>query len=210
MLKRTRLVDSVVTGALGYMLMLGWSACSSSGGSGGFLPDGGYPPGTGGSGGGMIAEAQAEQSGTRVKARRIRGVDGSSQFEGWVDTARGEECGFYRTTEGKRRCLPNGPSVRDSNGDYFADPACTVPVAWTDSLCAPLKYVFVDGDDPQSQHCGGAYEVISVHQAVPVTEVYSLNSTGCELDTGHDEQSAYAAGNMIPLTDFVEAQSSLD
>lgn len=210
MLKRARIIDSVVTGALAYALLLGWSACSSSG-SGGFLPDAGHPPGTGGTGGSMIGEAQAQQSGSRLKARRLHGSDGSSEFESWVDTARGEDCGFYQTTEGKRRCLPTGPNVHHASSGYFADPICSVPVARVDSSCQPLKYVLVPKDDDATKYCSGSFAVSSVHQAVPVNDVYYRSSSGeCTLESGSDGENAYAAGNLIPITDFVEAQPSLD
>lgn len=213
MLKKNRVLDSVLTGALGYALMLGWGAClgGSSGSGAGVLPDAGYPPGTAGSGGSsVIPEAHAEQSGSRLKARRFKGSDGSSQFETWVDTARGDECTFYQTTEGKRRCLPSGTNVDYASSDYFADPGCTVPIARVDSSCAPLKYVLVPKDDDQTKYCSGAFAILSVHQAAAVNNVYYRSSSGeCTLEQSSGE-SAYAAAEVLPLGDFVEGVAALD
>jgi hypothetical protein len=210
MLTKKRVLDSAVTGALGYALMLGFGACmGGSSGSGGIPPDGGYPPGTGG--GSFIPAAHAEQSGSRLKARRFHAADGSSQFETWVDTARGDECAFYQTVEGKRRCLPTGTNVDHASSDYFADPGCTVPIARVDPSCAPLKYVLVPKDDDQTKYCSGSFAISSVHQAVSVSNVYYRTSSGeCSLDSVGNEQANYAAADVVPLTDFVEAQPVLD
>jgi hypothetical protein len=213
MLKRNRFVDSVLTGAFGYALILGYSACfgGSSGAGGGVLPDGSTPgSGGAGSGSGVIPEAHAELSGSRLKAKRMHGADGSSQFESWVDTALGVDCAFYQTMEGTRRCLPYGPTTDSTSSGYFGDPACTVPATSIESTCQPLQYVLVRNDDPATKYCNGGSGISSVHKAVQVAAKYNKYSSGeCELvdTTG---ETVFAAGEVIPLGNFVEAQSSLD
>ncbi len=214
MSKRNRLVDSVVTGAFAYALMLGWSACiGGSSGSGGFVPDGGGSGATGSGGqSSIIPDALAEQSGSRLKARRMHGADGSSQFESWIDTARGgEPCGFTPTIDGKSHCLPTGPLRQNASSGYFADPDCTVPVARVDPSCQPPIYILVAPSDDQTKYCSGAYKIASVHKAVMVNALYQSSSTyGCEVSSSSSDQVNYAAADEIPLSDFVEGQESVD
>lgn len=66
------------------------------------------------------------QSGTRIKARWMSTADGARQFLGWRDTGRNTDCSFWVSGDGVVRCLPI-PMLY--GGSYFADSACTQPVA---------------------------------------------------------------------------------
>lgn len=199
---RNRFLDAALTGVGAYALALLWSACSGGGGGGGGLaPDGGLS----GSGGGssLVPPANAEQSGQRLKARRLVGTDGSSSFLGWQDLARNEGCSFHRTVEGKLRCLPSGASVKYAYSDYFVDPACTIPGAKHEPGCAPPKYLAVQSDSD----CEGS-KVASFHLAVPAQKLFYKGSSGCEPSTTTDV--VLGAGPALPWTDFVEAAEKLD
>ncbi|MCC6899113.1 MAG: hypothetical protein IT377_09070 [Polyangiaceae bacterium] len=199
---RNRFLDAALTGLGAYSLALVWSACSGGGGGGGGLaPDGGFAGGGGGNP--LVPEANAEQSGQRLKARRLLGADGSSSFLGWQDLARNEGCAFHHTVEGKLRCLPSGPSVKYGYANYFADPACTIPGAKYEAGCAPPKYLAVWADSD----CEGS-KVASIHPAVPAQKLYSKSSSGCEPTSTTD--MILGAGPALPWTDFVEAAEKLD
>jgi|CXWL01.1.fsa_nt_gi hypothetical protein len=62
-------------------------------------------------------------SGTRLKARWVTSADGLKTFQGWKDSARGEDCGWNFTGDGVLRCLPY-TNLTDY-GDVFSDAACT-------------------------------------------------------------------------------------
>ena len=208
MFGRNRWLDSVLTGLIGYGLMLGWAACSSSGAGGGFAPDGGSDAQIGGGGSNpVLPEAHAEQSGNRLKARRLHGADGSSQFIGWTDTARNEECSFNRAADGTYRCLPSGPSVEYSSGSYFVDPSCTVPGVDRKAGCPPAKYLALYAD---SSSCSGG-GIAAVFPLQPAGQLFYKNGDGqCSPESASPGYAIYGAGNPIPWTDFLQSEEKLD
>lgn len=107
----------------------GWNAGGSSGEGGGWLDaalDAIADP---------VPDASADdgtKDGTRLKARYYVAEDGARQFAGWYDTQRGEDCAFQIASDGKRRCLP---AARVNGGTYYADSACTQPLALGSAGC---------------------------------------------------------------------------
>lgn len=90
-----------------------------------------------------VGDADAETSGSRLKANRIVGTDGSTQFSFWYDTQRNEQCYFsFHTKDGLLRCLPSQGEV---DGGYvngsFIDAACTMQAVIAQSTACPNKYV---------------------------------------------------------------------
>ncbi|MFO0571827.1 MAG: hypothetical protein U0263_39755 [Polyangiaceae bacterium] len=195
----------MLTGLIGYALMLGWAACSGGGGSGGgFLADGGPRRHRHGGTNPVLPSANAEQSGGRSK-RRLIGSDGSSQFVGWVDTARGETCGFQRRAgDGKYRCLPSGENVDVGlllrRSELHRPGVDQVPAA---------RYE-VPPDLVDTSSCCPAASPPSTHYK-PAGQLFYKNSSGeCESRDPSPDYVIYGAGNPIPWTDFMESAEQLD
>src|SRR5690606_29553767 len=78
----------------------------------------------------------------RIKMRVLSTPDGAKVFHGWFDSQRNEDCTFQRAADDMTRCLPS--SVAYDYGTYYADAACTIPVAlWQYAGCSPPPYVAV-------------------------------------------------------------------
>ena len=80
---------------------------------------GGRGAGHNGSGPGPVGIASADDgndSGSRLKAQRYIGVDGSTQFFGWYDTVLGVPCAFGNASDGTIRCLPTNSVVLTIEG----------------------------------------------------------------------------------------------
>lgn len=80
------------------------------------------------------------QSGTRIKVKAWTTADGAKlAIPGFAfDSQRNEECGFRLAADGMTRCLPITVPV---NSSYFADAACSQPVAVVSSCGTPPSYV---------------------------------------------------------------------
>jgi len=78
-------------------------------------------------------------SGSRLLVRRRIGSDGSSAFEGWLDTTTGQPCTYKnpdkntpQSTEALR-CIPD----ELTHGNVYSDAACTVPLVVAHSVLPP-------------------------------------------------------------------------
>jgi len=112
--------------ALVYAIVTGLPATSS---------DATCAPGTGVFAGSVAAAGTAE-SGEQLKATYLEGADGSRQFLAWHDTVRDVDCAFTMAADGTWRCLPGGAEA----GRFFADAACTQPLALVPTGCTPPAY----------------------------------------------------------------------
>ncbi len=74
-----------------------------------------------------VAPASAELSGTRLKARYIRGADGSRTFlpDVFYDSQLDVDCKFSNASDDKLRCLPESPPFQYSI--FYLDDQCTKP-----------------------------------------------------------------------------------
>lgn len=152
------------------------------------------------------AKADSNTSGTRLKARRYVGEDGSSQFIGWHDSQRGEECGFSTALDGTLRCLPQTAGT----GDYFSDGNCTnaVKLALVFHGCEPPKYALAA---TKAATCAvssnGTSQIYSV--AAKASDAFVKAGTSCvsQINASFD---FYGVGAVIPPTSFVAAQVTTD
>lgn len=123
---------------------------SGSGSSGGGVASG---SGTDGSGGGSgsdgpsildvitdpvpTANADVNQSGSRLKAKYYAGADGSQQFLFMFhDTLLNTDCSFSKASDGTIRCMPVSSGVTIGSGSFFSDAACSQPLGGT-LTCQP-------------------------------------------------------------------------
>jgi hypothetical protein len=86
-------------------------------------------------------DMSAGSGGSRLKRRTLQTQDGASQFIGWFDVERGENCSFRKVEWNVDRCIPDETVVEIKNTPgkilYFADASCERPIA---SLGAPSIY----------------------------------------------------------------------
>jgi hypothetical protein len=103
-------------------------------------------------------KVEASESGTRLKAKRYVGADGSKQFVNWFDSARNEDCYFSSASDGKTRCLPTGAYALS----YFSDATCTTRLAYQGVGCAAPKYAIVPPNPTCSANGGKTIYNINV------------------------------------------------
>jgi len=91
-----------------------------------------------------VSQAQADpnQSGTRLKVNFYAGADGSKQSIGSMhDTMRSEDCYFQTAGDGSTRCMPSP----DANFSYYADPGCTQGLVLVSSCAGTVMPAYVAG-----------------------------------------------------------------
>lgn len=146
-------------------------------------------------------------SGTRLKVLSAKTPDGAEVIRGYYDMTLGFPCRFMDD-----RCVPN---TRWSVGKYFADSACTVPLAYIDNttdwlytLQDPLVFGPIT-DDYAVGHIRGVAGVWAVG-TTPVALLYRREpvDNGCQSMGTSMPQSVVARrslGAAIPFTSLVTA-----
>lgn len=145
---------------------------------------------------------QGAASGSRLKAKWLTAEDGARQFQGFHDSARGEDCSFLTATDGQRRCLPQGLSV---NPNVFTDTACTKPLAYGAKGCAAIQTATFAGS-----YCAAGdtkYAVHSVGKRFTGASLYTKSGTGCSASSadGWSAHDLYVLGAEIDPSEFVAA-----
>lgn len=181
---------------------------ASSGGVDGVPdPTAGKPSGMGGIGGIIgemmdpVPDANANESGSRLKARYYVGADGSKQFTFmWHDTQRNEDCTFSRVNGSELRCIPGGlPRI------YFADAGCTAPLWVTAKAPAASCYstsAAKYGTNPDASGCPTALHILT---AAAPTMIYSGSPGACIGSAASDALSYFTSGGTIAWSEFVAA-----
>jgi hypothetical protein len=169
--------------------------------------------------GGMIGEvldpvpdAEAEMSGTRLRARYYVGADGSRQFIGWHDKERGEDCAFVQQPDGTLRCVP---FYSTAAATYFADAACV-----TQPLVPVLKAVGCTPSPPAAKYsyvsdvCGKNRQRFTVSQQQYSGPVYQASTGKCtDVSMYLGDTFAFfalSAPVAAPDSDFVAATEKVD
>jgi hypothetical protein len=169
--------------------------------------------GQGGLGGIMdpVPDANAEpKSGTRLKARMLIGEDGSRQWNyGWHDSQRDEDCTFTLASDGVMRCLPMTAAASAVGSGYFADAACSQPLAFV-AVVGPCN-----GNTqkpPKSAYragplCGAtySYEIYEVGAAFDGATIYVKSGASCLSTPTPASYAYYALGTQVPASSFVGA-----
>ena len=169
---------------------------SSSAGAGGTAVGG-----SSGAGGGImnpVPEAQAAESGDRLKARWRVASDGAREFVGWYDSERKENCTFILAADGSTRCMPSG-----GGAFYFSDDTCTDPLFIGAAGCE-IQY----GVRSVSGSCAGGTEL---HTVAPFSgTAYQGSPDLCVEVTLSDTADYYRSTGVIPPTSFVAASEEVD
>ncbi len=150
------------------------------------------------------ANADNPLSGTRLKAKHLSATDGSKQFNySWRDSPRNEDCQFMRASDGKLRCLPN----QYAWAQYFADSACTKPVATTLTSCGAPPYLITYVSNGCAD--GGRYSLYK--RGAQVATVYYGAPGACQQTPIETGKTAWVVdGAEIPPSSFVEATEVVD
>jgi hypothetical protein len=213
---------------------VGGNAATAQGGSQERMPASTYDSGPIGSGGAAshdasVADAmldavvnpvptvRAQESGTRLKAKRLVTADGASSFVGWYDSQRNEDCGFGPAPDGATRCLPQTYVT----AFLYADSGCSEPIYGinTEQLqdgCASLPaYIWsTSGGSPNA--CGimegGNRALRTLGAGTNPSTVYYATGANCTEypQTIVDTMSFFALGAQIPMSSFVAADTQMD
>lgn len=139
-------------------------------------------------------ENQAE-AGTRLRPRFVRGEQ-VRLFQGWRDTARGEDCRFLPAADGALRCLPG-----DFSTQYFVDDLCTIPALFLgrDACAPPTTAALVEA----GSGCDVRWEVRAL--GAPLDTVHYLSGGTC-YTTPPPGGTAYQMGPALEPSIFVAAR----
>lgn len=153
------------------------------------------------------------QEGERLRQRTVDAGPAGTQFLGWQDTRRDEQCAFRKGPDGKLRCMPT-ESVRELRGMsgleaiVYTDANCTTPVYVTQVVphgdCgAPLEYVFLapEATDDCSPEYYYVYE-IGDEIPSPGIQLFAKRDIGCHDFRTVADLIAFEA-TEVPATEFV-------
>lgn len=154
-----------------------------------------------------VDEAQAAESGSRLKARWYVADDGARQpvFQ-WFDSARNEECTFQRATDGVMRCMPTGAGL----SSYYSNANCTQRVA---ALLAALACIDGDGTyaiESATTGCESRTKVFTLGETLPSESVYVLSGETCVAAAPNEAFVYRRLGSEVPPGSFVSAQLTTD
>ena len=155
------------------------------------------------------ASAQTMTSGSRLKAKWYVGADGSKQFLGWHDSQLNTDCDFEVASDGATRCIPAYPAGA-LLATYFADAACSQPIAYLYPGCATPTYA--------SQSASASCALKPVTQIFSIAGVYggtvyqgtSSSCTAVTATTILSLYTFYSIGTESPPSQFVQATVQTD
>ena len=189
------------------------AACNSSGGGIQPLPPEDFEPLS-------TDDPAVGNGGTRLKKRVIEADDGTRQFVGWFDSARGENCAFIQGPDGVQRCMPfelahkiTGPSGLDAI--VYTDANCTnafylTSTPYRGECRGKVKYVYQSPESTPTCPDGDFYVYeIGEDATVDVEQpMYVKSGLGCIVFNTVDDVFALKA-TEIPPSAFVGAEETL-
>lgn len=158
-------------------------------------------------------------SGSRLKAKTIKGEDGSAIGTGFLDSKLGVDCVFAEAEDGKLRCLPAATArttiLSDLGGStlyqlvVYADAECRAQrLAVSDACSPPLKYVKF------SDVCGSPSRIAPVTEA-QFTSIYLKGAGGANDCVKFDDPSRfqsrfYSIGMPLAPSEFVAGSVTME
>ena len=150
---------------------------------------------------GPVPDAKADEgasSGSRLKANRYVGSDGSSQFVGtFHDTQLNVDCTFQKASDGMTRCVPTSTGVT-AYGLFFTDAGCTVPVA-SAAPCAPAPTQVAVG--MSTGMCTSTSTTYSIGPVYSGPLLYEGGPSACIKVAPLAGYTYYSVGAVIPPPD---------
>jgi hypothetical protein len=167
-----------------------------------------------------VPNALAELSGTRLKAKFTTGTDGSKLYEPEVlhDTQLDVDCAFGLAADGQTRCMPTLEPEAVPGFLYFADDACTQPIAVMQPPplgcpATPPKYMLTydpppacppaDPRPPTHVHPFGTFRG-------PISGAYRKVGASCTLDTVQLNSIAYNLLAELPSSTFATGTAGIE
>jgi hypothetical protein len=135
------------------------------------------------------ASAAENASGSRLKAKRYVASDGATQFRGWYDSERKEDCAILPTCNGGLRCVPNSLAALG----YFSDSACTKKAA---SITTAAPYI--------TGFEGSCYRT---YPATQVQQAYLKVGANC---TAAPSGTYLSLGDEVNYKNYVSAEDRVD
>jgi hypothetical protein len=170
------------------------------GGHGGAVGTGGASGHGGGSSGGPVANANADESGTRLKAQSIVGADGSKHYLGLYDSSLKVTCDYATMSDGNLHCVPTQMKLLAELGSLYSDSGCTVPLATAVmNGCVPT---YIVSNVAQSNCAPATTHVFAVGPAFTST-FYQGYPGNCNQWVGAPTAPVYQVGAEMPPSAFV-------
>lgn len=151
-----------------------------------------------------LADDQAK-SGSRLKARRVVGDDGSTQFLGWHDSQRDEDCSFRPAADGTQRCLPDDAAPATT---YFNDTGCAQALVFMGPGCAKPKYA--------TSYASAGVCAVNLTRvkltgaAIAPTDLHVLAGDKCIAAGAGPAGSFYLTGAEVAASDFAGGKVAVD
>lgn len=185
--------------------------CSSGGTS---IPDDTEQPEDQGKAEPTARQRRELKGGSRLKAKWIKGEDGSEIAAGFFDTKLNTDCAFDEGEDGKPRCLPT-PSAAHYWPNFpgftipiylYLDSTCTQRAA-ASSLCAPpLKFARF------SDTCGSRTRVAPLTETTTTQVYYKSVSGTCagSINAAQSQIRVYAFGQALAVSEFALGEITLE
>lgn len=153
-----------------------------------------------------VPDAKANESGTRLKAKRRVASDGAKQWIAWHDSQRKEDCYFQLAEDGVWRCMPSS----GGGGSYYSDAGCSQLVATfaTQPVCLP-KYMYEATST--SAACGPEtrYKAHALGAKLSLADLYVKSGAQCTKQAVPAGYAIYAT-SPVPASEFVSAVDQID
>jgi hypothetical protein len=167
--------------------------------------------GMGGFGGMMnpVPDADANESGTRLKVKYMAGGDGSKSFFALYDSLLKENCSYVTMTDGTSRCAPTG-ILELASSKTFLESTCSTQVVLVNPTACGGVPGYLRGT---SDSCNGGpyiYKVFPIGAIVPGTIVYYLAGGVCKPQSLYVWQEIRTLGAEMPPSSFVAGTLTID
>lgn len=154
-----------------------------------------------------VPPANAQVSGTRIKAKWNVSEDGFREFAGRFDSQLQLECFFAPDSQGELRCLPTAALSASSNQAYFQDSGCTLPLFVAAASACVSAGVGAYGHNVVSG-CAPRYSVFALTSVAPA-KTWVKSAAAC-IEQAPNPGLRYYTGTVVPDAMFARAQVVVD
>ncbi len=165
----------------------------------------------GAGGAGIIPDAMADESGSRIKIMWVVGADGSKVFDGLYDSQRSESCYWSPYYDSSIRCMPLPGVGQIVATSLYSDSACTTALYGRVSPPCPTppKYAYTS----ELLMCVGitSTKIFHVGQSISAPPTVYTMAGSCQLyGPAPSNYEFYELGSQIPASDFASATITTD
>ncbi len=170
--------------------------------------------------GGALGVA-APTNGTRIQVKIITTTtttpDGAklvATAPSWYDAQRSEACTPQTASDGKARCMPAASTDLNLGAGYFANAACSQPIAYRSKpfagcpgTVAPVQPAYFKSSGAVSPTCTGLTLRPTGAAFVPVAVYYVASDGSCAATPPTASLEYFTPGAALPASDFVEVMT---